>query len=60
MYNITDIMDYKAIIGVLGTGVTLALENVSVSISILVGMVTLVYMSLKVYEKWNEIKKDIN
>lgn len=52
--NVTEIMDYKALIGIFGTSLSLALEHISVVVSILVGLATLVYM----IEKYLQLRQN--
>jgi hypothetical protein len=49
-------MDYKAMIGMLGLLSSITLQQVSTVVSILVGLVTLGYMTMKWYYEWKRIK----
>lgn len=44
-----------ALLGAGGTGATVALQNVNLAVSIIAGVVTIVYVVLKIY---NECRKD--
>ena len=56
MISLEDIMDYKAIIGMFGFVSSISLQQVSTTVSILVGLVTLGYMTMKWYYEWKRIK----
>tara|TARA_R110001583_G_scaffold93454_1_gene236350 strand:+ start:180 stop:359 length:180 start_codon:yes stop_codon:yes gene_type:complete len=56
MVNLDDVMDYKAMIGMLGLLSSITLQQVSTVVSILVGLVTLGYMTMKWYYEWKKIK----
>ncbi len=56
MINIDEVMDYKAMIGMLGLLSSITLQQVSTLVSILVGLVTLGYMTMKWYYEWKRIK----
>ena len=56
MVNLDDVMDYKAMIGMLGLLSSITLQQVSTVVSILVGLVTLGYMTMKWYYEWKRIK----
>ena len=56
MINIDEIMDYKAMIGMLGLLSSITLQQVSTVVSIHVGLVTLGYMTMKWYYEWKRIK----
>ena len=58
MISLEDIMDYKAIIGMFGFISSITLQQVSTTISILVGLVTLGYMTMKWYYEWKKIKNE--
>ena len=53
MIDASRLLDSKSLIGVFGTAMTVMLENVSVFISILVGLATLAYM----LEKWYHMRQ---
>jgi len=48
-----EMIDIKAIVGVFGISLSVALSNISVVVSIMVGIATLLYM----VEKWLLIRK---
>ena len=56
MVNLDNVMDYKAMIGMLGLLSSITLQQVSTLVSILVGLVTLGYMTMKWYYEWKRIK----
>jgi len=51
-------MDYKAMIGMFGFVSSITLQQVSTTVSILVGLVTLGYMTMKWYYEWKKIKSE--
>jgi hypothetical protein len=51
-------MDYKAMIGMLGLLSSITLQQVSTVVSILVGIVTFGYMTMKWYYEWKKIKSE--
>lgn len=53
MIDITRLMDSRSFVGVFGTAMTVLLENISVVVSILVGVATLAYM----LEKWLHMRQ---
>ena len=53
---VTKMLDQNALIGFFGTSLTVALNQVSVIISIIVGVVTAVYMGFKAYGEYKKIK----
>jgi hypothetical protein len=58
MINIDEIMDYKAVIGTVGLLSSLTLNQVSAGVSLLIGLVTLGYMTTKWYGEWQRIKHE--
>lgn len=58
MINIDEIMDYKAVIGAVGMLSSLTLSQVSAGVSLLIGLVTLGYMTTKWYGEWQRIKHE--
>jgi len=56
MVNLDNVMDYRAMIGMLGLLSSITLQQVSTVVSILVGLVTLGYMTMKWYYEWKRIK----
>ena len=56
--NIDEIMDYKAVIGTVGLLSSLTLNQVSAGVSLLIGLVTLGYMTTKWYGEWQRIKHE--
>jgi hypothetical protein len=58
MINIDEVMDYKAMIGMLGLLSSITLQQVSTVVSILVGIVTFGYMTMKWYYEWKKIKSE--
>jgi len=56
MVDLDNVMDYKAMIGMLGLLSSITLQQVSTVVSILVGLVTLGYMTMKWYYEWKRIK----
>lgn len=51
-------MDYKAVIGTVGLLSSLTLNQVSAGVSLLIGLVTLGYMTTKWYGEWQRIKHE--
>ena len=58
MINIDEIMDYKAVIGTVGLLSSLTLNQVFAGVSLLIGLVTLGYMTTKWYGEWHRIKHE--
>jgi len=58
MINLDNIMDYKAMIGMFGFVSSITLQQVSTTVSILVGLVTLGYMTMKWYYEWKKNKSE--
>jgi len=56
MINLEDIMDYNAMIGMLGLVSSITLQYVSTVISILVGIATFTYMTIRIYKELKKIK----
>jgi len=56
MISLENIMDSKVMIGMFGLVSSITLQQVSTVISILVGLVTLGYMTMKWYYEWKRIK----
>lgn len=48
---------FKSLLGMLGTGLSIALENVSVTVSILAGVLTCVYMVFQIIKAHDEKKE---
>tara|TARA_R100000234_G_C4936768_1_gene151045 strand:- start:20 stop:196 length:177 start_codon:yes stop_codon:yes gene_type:complete len=53
-----DIIDSRAMIGMLGLLSSITLQQVSTVVSILVGIVTFGYMTMKWYYEWKKIKSE--
>tara|TARA_R100000700_G_C3155007_1_gene132510 strand:+ start:553 stop:729 length:177 start_codon:yes stop_codon:yes gene_type:complete len=53
-----DIIDSRAMIGMFGLLSSITLQQVSTVISILVGIVTFGYMTMKWYYEWKKIKSE--
>ena len=57
MVSVTKMIDSNALVGVFGTSLTVALNQVSVIVSIVVGVVTAVYMGFKAYNEFKKLKE---
>tara|TARA_R100000654_G_scaffold13466_3_gene29323 strand:+ start:956 stop:1132 length:177 start_codon:yes stop_codon:yes gene_type:complete len=53
-----DIIDSRAMIGMFGLLSSITLQQVSTVVSILVGIVTFGYMTMKWYYEWKKIKSE--
>ena len=56
MVDLNNIMDYRVMIGMLGLLSSITLQQISTVVSILVGLVTLGYMTMKWYYEWKRIR----
>ena len=57
MISVTKMVDNNALIGVFGTSMTVALNQVSVVVSIIVGVLTAIYMGFKAYNEFKKMKE---
>ena len=58
MISLEEIMDYNAMIGMLGLVSSITLQQVSTIISIFVGLATFTYMTIRIYKEIKKIKSE--